>query len=122
MALVNRPGGLLVTRGLGGEPTNLVVRGFLPFLQTVADVVRGAKIVGRRKAKEIQELFEEIKISVALLAINGKDLASPIINKITTTFIPEPAPEIQVIAKKLSIKQPEIIVEAEIRRKNVLKD
>ena len=45
MALTNRPGGLLVTRGLGGTPTQVIVRGFLPFL--VDQVVDAAERMGR---------------------------------------------------------------------------
>jgi len=123
MALTNRPGGLLVTRGLGGAPTQLIVRGFLPFVDAVAEVVRGARVHGRRRKQELTDLFEELQISVALLAINGKELINPIINKVSTTFKSEPAPKIEVTPKKLSVKQPEIIVEVQnVRSKNVLKD
>lgn len=122
MALVNRPGGLLVTRGLGGEPTNLVVRGFLPFIEDIADIVRGSIIRGRRKKEEIQELFEDLKISVALIAINGKDLITPIINTVRSSYSNNNDINIEVTPKKLVVNKPQVIVEAEVRRKNVIKD
>jgi len=123
VALTNRPGGLLVTRGLGGPTTQVIARGFLPFLvDQVVDAARGARIAGRRAKDKYQDLLEELKISVALVAINGKDLINPIINKVSTTYQDKPTPRIEVTPTKLAVKNPEIIVEAEIRRKNVLKD
>ena len=124
MALIQRPGGLLVTRGLGGPTTQVIVRGFLPLLiDEIAEVARGARVHGRRRKQELSDLFEELQISVALLAINGKELINPIINKVSTTFKSEPALKIEVTPKKLSVKQPEIIVEVQnVRSKNVLKD
>jgi hypothetical protein len=99
------------------------VRGFNPFIEAVAEVIRGARIHGRRSKETFDELLEDLQISAALLSINGKELLSPIINKVTSTFKSEPAPKIEVTPKKLSIKQPDIIVEVQnVRRKNVLKD
>lgn len=122
MALVKRPGGLIVTRGLGGPPTQLIVRGFLPFIEDIADIVRGSIIRGRRKKEEIQELFEDLKISIALIAINGKDLIKPIINTVRTSYSNNNDINIEVTPKKLVVNKPQVIVEAEVRRKNVIKD
>lgn len=122
MSLINRPGGFLVTRGMGGPPTHLIVRGFLPYLEEVAEIVRGAKVFGRRRAQEIKDLFDEIQISIALISINGKDLIKPIINTVRSSYSNEENINIEVSPKKLIVNKPPILVEAEIRSKNVLKD
>ena len=120
MALTNRPGGLLVTRGLGGPTTQVIVRGFLPLLtDQIVDAVRGARIAGRRAKDKYQDFLEELKISVALVSINGKDLLEPIINTIRTTYEDKPTPRIEVTPTKLSVKKPDIKVEVKsVRSKN----
>ena len=120
MALINRPGGLLVTRGFGGPPTQVIVRGFLPLLvDQVVDAARGARIAGRRAKDKYQDLLEELKISVALVAINGKDLLKPIINTVRATYEDKPTPRIEVTPTKLSVKKPDIKVEVKsVRSKN----
>ena len=120
MALINRPGGLLVTRGLGGPPTQVIVRGFLPLLvDQIVDTARGTRVFGRRAKDKYQDFLEELKISVALVAINGKDLLNPIINTIRTTYEDKPTPRIEVTPTKLSVKKPDIKVEVKsVRSKN----
>ena len=121
MAITSRPGGLLVTRGLGGAPTHLLVRGFLPTVAVAAvEAVRGAVRRGRRAKQQFEEFLEELKVTVALVAINGKDLVKPIINTVRTTYKDEPTPEIQVTPTKLAVKQPEIKVKVtHVRNKDV---
>jgi len=120
MALTNRPGGLLVTRGLGGPPTQVIVRGFLPLLvDQVIDSARGARVLGRRAKDKYQDFLEELKISAALVAINGKDLLNPIINTVRSTYEDKPTPRIEVTPTKLSVKKPDIKVEVKsVRSKN----
>ena len=120
MALANRPGGLLVTRGLGGPPTQVITRGFLPLLvDQIVDTVRGTRVFGRRAKDKYQDFLEELKISVALVAINGKDLLNPIINTVRTTYEDKPTPRIEVTPTKLSVKKPDIKVEVKsVRSKN----
>ena len=113
--------GFVVTRGLGpgATTTNLIARGFMP---AIAEVVRGARITGRRAKQALESYIDELKISVALLAINGKDLVNPILNTVKASYSNEEKVTITAEPVKLAVKQPEIIVEAEVRRKNVLKD
>lgn len=115
--------GFVVTRGLGpgATPTNLIVRGFLPSSVAAAvEVVRGAVRHGRRAKQEIVDFLEELKVTVALVAINGKDLLKPIINTVRTSYKDEPTPEIQVTPTKLTVRQPEIKVKVkQVRNKDV---
>ena len=121
MALIQRPGGLLVTRGLGGPTTQVIVQGFLPVLiDQIAEVARGARVLGSRSKKKIEDLIDELKITTALVAINGKDLIKPIINTINRTYEDKPAPKIEVTPTKLSVRQPDIKVSVKkVRNKNV---
>ena len=120
MSLTNRPGGLLVTRGMRGPTTQLIVRGFLPTIfEDFVDVARGARVFGRSAKDKYDDLLEELKISVALIAINGKDLLKPIINKVSTSYENKPTPRIEVTPTKLSVKKPDIKVEVKsVRSKN----
>ena len=114
--------GFVVTRGLGpgATPTNLIVRGFLPLISDAVETVRGAVRRGRRAKQQLQEFFDEVKVSVALVAINGKDLVEPIINTVRRTYKDEPTPEIRVTPTKLAVKQPDIKVQVKnVRSKNV---
>ena len=112
--------GFVVTRGLGpgATPSNLIARGFFPS-SAVEDVVRGARIFGRRAKDQMVDLLEDLKVSVALVAINGKDLLKPIINTVRTSYLDKPTPRIEVTPTKLAVKKPDIIVEAKnIRNKD----
>ena len=114
MALTNRPGGLLVTRGLGGGPTQVIVRGFLPFLvEIVEEAIRtsGGKVV--KRSKRVYDQIEEYNISVQLVAINGKDLFEPIINNIRYTAKYSDI-SISASAKKLTIQSPNININVKI--------
>ncbi len=113
--------GFVVTRGLGpgATPSNLIARGFVPGVGVVA-VVRGAVRRGRRAKEQFGEFLEELKVSVALIAINGKDLVKPIINTMRTSYKDEPSPRIEVTPTKLTVKQPDIKVSVtKVRSKNV---
>ena len=117
----NRAGGFLVTRGFGGPPTHVLVRGFLPSLaEEIAAVARGARLAGRRARDKVRDFLEDLQISAALVAINGKDLVSPILNTVRTSYKDEPAPTIEVTPTKLSVKKPDIKVNVKhIRSKDV---
>ena len=101
--------GFTVTRGFGGSvgPSAFIVQGFFP---VVEETIRGAVRRGRRAKEQLRELLEDLKVTGALIAINGKDLFNPIINTISTSYRNEPSPEIQVTPVKLVVKQPEIKV------------
>ena len=98
----------------------MIVRGFLPLLvDEIAAAARGAKVFGRRAKDRYQDFLEELKISVALVAINGKDLLKPIINTVSTTYEDKPTPRIEVTPTKLAVKRPDIKVEiTSVRSKN----
>ena len=121
MSLTNRPGGLLVTRGLGGAPTHLLVRGFLPAAAVAAvEVARGLVRRGRRAKQGFEDFLEELKVTVALVAINGKDLVKPIFNTVRASYSETPQPQIKVVPIKVVVQQPEIEVKVtRVRGKNV---
>jgi len=102
--------GFTVTRGLGpgATPSSLIARGFL-----AEDFVRNAR-GSFRKAKKVKQNFneflEELKVSVALIAINGKDIVKPIINTMRTAYKDDPTPQIEVTPTKLAVRQPDIKV------------
>ena len=112
--------GFTITRGLGpgASPTNLIARGFIPAV--AVEVVRGAIRRGRRAKQQVGNFLEDLKVTVALAAINGKDLFKPIINTIRTSYEDEPTPEIKVTPVKLAVKQPDIKVNViQVRNNNV---
>ena len=113
--------GFVVTRGLGpgATPSNLIARGFIPAVGIVT-VVRGAVRRGRKAKEQFNEFIEELKVTAALIAINGKDLFKPIINTVRTSYKDEPTPEIKVTPTKLAVKQPDIKVKVtSVRSKDV---
>ena len=114
--------GFVVTRGLGprATPTNLIARGFMPAVAAAVDAVRGAARRGRRAKEQLSDFIEELKVTVALIAINGKDLVKPIINTVRSSYKDEPTPEIQVTPTKLAVRQPDIKVKVtQVRNKDV---
>ena len=113
--------GFVVTRGLGpgATPSNAIARGFIPSVGVVT-VVRGAVRRGRRAKEQLGEFLEELKVSVSLIAINGKELVKPIINKVATSYLDSPSPRIEVTPTKLAVRQPEIKIKvSQVRSKNV---
>jgi len=108
--------GFTVTRGLGpgASPTNLIARGFIP--AAVAKLVRGTR---RKSKKQFDEFLQELKVSISLIAINGKDIVKPIINTMRTAYKDEPTPRIEVTPTKLAVRQPDIKVSVtRVRSKN----
>ena len=88
-------------------------------IDQIVDTARGTRVFGRRAKKRYEDFLEELKISVALVAINGKDLLNPIINTVRTTYEDKPTPHIEVTPTKLSVKKPDIKVEVKsVRSKN----
>ena len=112
--------GFVVTRGLGpgATPSNLIVRGFIPAVEEAINVYRGSRVFTEKAKQGFADLLEDLKVSVALVAINGKDLLNPIINKVHTTYRDEPTPRIEVIPTKLSVRQPDIKVKVTSVRSN----
>ena len=113
--------GFVVTRGFGpgATPSSFIAQGFVVGVGIVT-VVRGAVRRGRRAKQGFQDFLEELKVSVALIAINGKDLVKPIINTVRSSYIDEPTPRIEVTPTKLAVRQPEIKINViQIRSKDV---
>ena len=113
--------GFIVTRGFGpgATPSNLIARGLIP-AASVAQVARGLVRRGRRAKQEFGEFLDELKVSIALVSINGKDLVKPIINTVRTAFVDKPTPRIEVRPTRLAVHQPDIKVTVkEVRSKNV---
>ena len=112
--------GFTITRGLGpgATPSSLIARGFIPAV--VAELVRGAS---RKSKKQFGEFLQELKVSISLVAINGKDLIKPIINTMRTSYKDEPTPRIEVTPTKLAVRQPDIKVSVtRVRSKNNVDD
>ena len=100
--------GFAVTRGFGpgATPSALIARGFVP----AEEIVRFARGARRFAKKVVGDFLEELKISVSLVAINGKDLVKPIINTVRSSYTDESTPRIEVKPVKLVVRQPEIQV------------
>ena len=71
----------IVTRGLGGSASSLLVQGFLT--EEITKIVIG----GTRYAKKLlEEIEQSFTISAMLISTNGKELTKPIFNKVAQTF------------------------------------
>jgi|TARA_Y100000015_G_scaffold42676_1_gene50661 hypothetical protein len=113
--------GFTVTRGLGpgATPTNLIVRGFLEVIQETL-IKRGQsykKEKIRRYDHETETYYDEYNIVVQLVAINGKELFNPIINKVKHLIKDENDIKIKASPKKLTIQSPEISINVKIVEK-----
>ena len=110
----------IVTRGFGpgATPSSFIAQGLVH--GRVVEVVRGATRQGRRAKQQLGEFLEDLKVTIALVAINGKDLFEPIINTVRASYKSEPTPEIKVTPIKLEVKQPDIKVKvAQVRNRHV---
>ncbi len=112
-----RQGGYLVTRGLTGNHSNMIVRGLIPFIEEVIESL-GGRVLGspskKRKYDElIDDYYDEYTILAELSAINGKDLFNPIINKVNKKFKDKNL-SIQVEATNLVIRSPDIKVNVKV--------
>jgi len=114
-----RQGGYLVTRGMTGSATNMIIRGLIPFIEEVAEEI-GGKVLGRTKKrkydKQKEKFYEEYDISVELVAVNGKDLFDPIINKVKQK-IKDKNIKVSVQPTNLLIRSPEIKINVKIVEK-----
>jgi short-subunit dehydrogenase involved in D-alanine esterification of teichoic acids len=121
-----RAGGFLVTRGMTGSHTNMLVRGMIPFIEEALEEL-GAKIIGRTKKEKAYDEsdnveYDEYTIVAKLEEVNGKDLVRPIINKINKQFS-DINITITASADKLTVKSPDIKVDVVlVRSKNVTKN
>ena len=112
--------GFAVTRGFGpgATATSLIARGLLPV--GVVRIARGSFRKVKETKQNFNEFLEELKVSVALIAFNGKDLVNPIINTMRTSYKDEPKPRIEAIPTRLAVKQPDIKINVtNIRSKHV---
>ena len=67
----------MLMRGLGPGPS-LVTTGFGPLIGDLIRILRG----GRSVARDVYgDKLEEFKIAASLVAINGKELLNPILNR-----------------------------------------
>ena len=93
--------GFTVTRGLGGSPSSLIVRGFA---ETVRAIIKG----GRRFAERaLADFRESLKISAMLVSANGKELTKPIINNVARIFDKDEQYSLTVRPKKLIARRAE---------------
>lgn len=90
----------LVTRGLGGNAASIMSLGF--FGTSALKVIKGS---GRFVKKAIASIEENINISIMLISANGKELVSPIFNKVSRTFIQNDNPVIRLLPKTLTIRK-----------------
>lgn len=108
--------GFTVTRGFGGSPSAFIVQGF--FIEEAVNVYRGSRVFTKKAKQGLADLLEDLKVSVALVAINGKDLLNPIINKVHTSYRDTPTPRIEVVPTKLAVRQPDIQIKVTSVRSN----
>ena len=114
-----RQGGYLVTRGLTGSATNLIIRGLIPTIEEEIERAGGNVVRrGRRRKydKEKDRYYEEYNIYVELLSVNGKDVFEPIINKVQHK-INNKNISISVQPTKLSVKSPDIRINVKVVEK-----
>lgn len=119
-----RQGGFLVTRGLTGSATNMIIRGMIPLVEEVIEEL-GGRVLGRPKKRKIKgehdEYIDEYTIVAKLDEVNGKDLLDPIINKVNKKFSDENI-TITANADKLIIKSPDIKIDVVLVRSKNVKD
>ena len=91
----------ILTRGLGGAAHHgMITTGLGPLIVEVVRIIRG----GRTVARDIYgDKLEEFKIAAMLVAINGKELLSPIFNKRNYTINEEV--DVDVKAQSGTIKR-----------------
>lgn len=93
----------VVTRGLGGNSTNMIARGFVPLVRAIG---KG----GRRFIKKsLVHLEESFKISAMLVSANGKELVKPIISNVAKIFKNDNEHTIKVKPQKLIARRAESI-------------
>ena len=117
-----RQGGFLITRGMTGSATNMIIRGMIPLVEEVIKEL-GGRVLGRPKKSvymdEYDNLIDEYTIVAKLEEVNGKDLIDPIFNKVKKKFGNETI-TISASADKLVIKSPDIKIDVVlVRSKNV---
>lgn len=114
--------GFAITRGLGpgSTPSNLIARGFIPPALEIVRIVRGGSRASKRLYEQNWELF---KISAALVAHNGSEVARPLFENIRKTFTPSRIDIISVSAKSVEHKKADdmtvIASVKKVRNKNV---
>jgi len=114
-----RQGGYLVTRGMTGSATNMIIRGLIPFIDELVEELGGNVLKRGRRRKydeSTKKHYDEYEIYVELAAVNGKDLFDPIINKVKKR-IDNKSVDIVATATKLSVKSPDIKINVKIVEK-----
>jgi hypothetical protein len=114
-----RLGGYLITRGMTGSASRLMVRALTPFIEEEIRK-RGGRVVSRKTESYYDAIqkreIDEYTIVAALSQINGKDLFEPIINKVRTQ-IQDKDVSITVTPTKLIIKSPDINIKVKLVEK-----
>ena len=87
----------LITRGMGANP-RLLTRGMSPAITTTIAVVRKT-VKGAKRV--FQDIYDQYKITVCLLEVNGKELTKPIINTIEKLY--DNSDKVIVSAKPISV-------------------
>tara|TARA_R110001583_G_scaffold80629_1_gene216208 strand:- start:807 stop:1136 length:330 start_codon:yes stop_codon:yes gene_type:complete len=104
--------GMLVTRGLTGSATSMIARGLIP--STIRAVIKGG---GRFIKRAIAEVEDQLKISINLISMNGKELSEPIFNKVSKLFKSNHDIVLSVFPKTLTVrKSRKIKVTATLRK------
>lgn len=114
-----RGGGYLVTRGMTGSATYLIIRGLFPLIEKEIEEAGGVIVNrGRRRKydKQKKHYYDEYDIYVELSAVNGKDLFEPIINKVKHK-VKDKDISIDVKPTKLSVQSPDIRINVKIVEK-----
>jgi len=119
-----RQGGYLITRGLLGSHTNMIIRGFITDIEEIIEssggIIHGRSST-RRHDRETDEYWDEYTISAELSEINGKDVFEPIINKVSKKYKDKNI-KIEVTPTKLSIRSPDIVVVVKVTGSRYVKN
>lgn len=113
--------GFTVTRGLGpgATPSAFIAQGFVfQIAEKVIRIFRGGRSEASRAIKNLTETF---KISAMLINANGKEIANPIINKVSKTFSEISNLKVRLLPKKLIARKSDdikILIGEVKKRKN----
>ena len=66
--------GSFITRGMGKSASSMMLMGFN---ETIADLVKRGKRIGKSAKILIKDLSETYKMSVMLLSVNGDEIINP---------------------------------------------
>ena len=113
--------GFTVTRGFGprATPSDFIAQGFVS--QVVTEAIRIFRGGRSEASRAIKDLTENFKISAMLINANGKEIANPIISKVSITFSEISNLKVRLLPKKLIARKSDdikVLISEVKKRKN----